>query len=101
MRSLSALLLVSAASAIDNLCVPGSDAECARYGKNMCCAHIQYNWLGDEQDFYACASKPGIEYTDGKISDPSGFTGTWYCALATQTTAAIATTLAVTSLIYF
>lgn len=34
-------------AAVDDLCTPGSDAECARYGKNMCCAHIAYNYLGD------------------------------------------------------
>jgi hypothetical protein len=57
------ILLATLASAADNLCQPGSDAECARYGKNMCCAHIKYDYLGDKQDFYACASKVGIKYT--------------------------------------
>lgn len=77
-----------AAAGSQDLCTPGSDAECARFGKYMCCAHIQYNYLGDKQDFYACASRPGIKYTGGKIADNTGFSGTWYCAFATgiQTT---------------
>lgn len=94
-------MLAAAASATDDLCSPGSDAECARYGKNMCCAHIKYDYLGDQQDFYACASKVGIEFTKGKIIDQTGFVGTWYCALATQTQAALAVTTALASLLYF
>jgi hypothetical protein len=65
----SVVLFATLASAADNLCLPGSDAECARYGQNMCCAHIKYDYLGDKQDFYACASRTGINYTKGKIID--------------------------------
>jgi hypothetical protein len=46
----------------------------------MCCARIQYTFQGDSQDFHACASKPGIEYSRGMIYDNFGFAGTWYCA---------------------
>ena len=95
------LALTGVVSAVDDLCTPGSDAECARYGKSMCCAHIQYDYLGDKQDFYACASKPGIEFTNGMIRDESGFVGSWYCAFATQTQATLLATVALASLMYF
>lgn len=63
-----------------DLCNPGSDSECIRYGSNMCCAKIQYSFKGDSQDFHACASRPGIEYTGGQIFDNLyGFDGRWYC----------------------
>ena len=70
-----------------DLCTRGSDSECARFGEQMCCAHIVYSFKGDDQDFYACASRPGIEYADGKIWDTYGFSGYWYCdgAIALQT----------------
>jgi hypothetical protein len=67
----------------------------------MCCAHIQYNYLGDQQDFYACASKTGIQYTRGVIKDQSGFVGSWYCALATSTQASILATAAIASMMLF
>ena len=62
----------------------------------MCCAHIQYTFKGDEQDFYACASRPGIEYSGGTIYDQYGFSGYWYCdsAIALQATLLAATTIA-------
>ena len=74
-------------------CEPGSDSVCARFGTNMCCAHVQYTFRGDSQDFYSCASKPGIEYSQGFIYDSFGFQGTWYCANASYlaVTAALAT----------
>ena len=65
-----------------DLCTAGSDSECARFGSNMCCAFIDYTFKGDNQKFYACASKPGIEYAGGNIYDKYGFSGTWYCAYA-------------------
>lgn len=42
----SAILIagISSVNAVENLCTAGSDAECARYGKNMCCARIQYDY---------------------------------------------------------
>ena len=72
------MALVSAGS--KDLCTPGSDSECARFGANMCCAKINYTFNGDNQDFYACASRPGIEYSNGQIVDQFGFSGNWYCA---------------------
>jgi hypothetical protein len=46
----------------------------------MCCAHIYYEFRsGDKQDFYACASREGIEWTEGRIYDDAGFSGSWYC----------------------
>ena len=65
-----------------DLCNPGSDSECVRYGSNMCCAHIIYEFRGDTQDFHACASRAGIEFTNGNIFDQYGFDGRWYCDFA-------------------
>ena len=65
-----------------DLCTAGSDSECARFGANMCCAYINYTFKGDNQQFYACASRPGIEYSGGNIYDRYGFSGNWYCAFA-------------------
>ena len=83
-RLLTTLLLSILASMVyagsKDLCTPGSDSECARFGTNMCCAKIQYTFKGDSQDFYACASRPGIEYSGGQIYDQFGFSGTWFCA---------------------
>ena len=67
-----ALIAVAQATGKDN-CEPGSDAVCSRFGNNMCCAHVQYTFQGDFQDFYSCASKPGIEFTNGQIHDQFGF----------------------------
>jgi len=68
------LLMADQVSAgAQDLCTPGSDAECTRFGNNMCCAKINYTFRGDKQDFYACASKPGIEYSSGQIYDQFGF----------------------------
>ena len=80
---LSILVAVVSAGSKD-LCTPGSDSECARFGTNMCCAKINYTFKQDTQDFYACASRPGIEYSGGQIYDQFGFSGTWYCAGALQ-----------------
>ena len=27
-----------------DLCYPGSDVECDRFGSNMCCAHMKYTY---------------------------------------------------------
>ena len=67
-----------------DLCTAGSDSECARFGVNMCCAYINYTFKGDNQEFYACASRPGIEYSGGSIYDKYGFAGNWYCAWASS-----------------
>ena len=87
-RLLSTILFAIFASFVyagsKDLCTPGSDSECARFGTNMCCARIQYTFKGDAQDFYACASRPGIEYSGGQIYDQFGFSGTWFCAGALQ-----------------
>ena len=72
-----------------DLCTQGSDSECARFGSNMCCAYIDYTFKGDNQQFYACASRPGIEYSDGNIYDKYGFSGTWRCAFAEQLQASV------------
>ena len=45
-NSLNALALlltidISLAGPYD-LCTRGSDAECTKFGNNMCCAHIEY-----------------------------------------------------------
>ena len=77
--SIAVILSVVSAGSKD-LCTAGSDSECARFGSNMCCAYINYDFKGDNQEFYACASKPGIEYSDGNIYDKYGFSGTWRCA---------------------
>ena len=77
------VLLATAVSAgSKDLCTQGSDSECARFGSNMCCAYINYTFKGDTQEFYACASRPGIEYSNGQIYDQYGFSGTWKCAFA-------------------
>ena len=66
----------------------------------MCCAHIEYTFKGDSQDFHACASRPGIEYSDGRIIDTYGFSGYWYCnnAISAQTTLLAAATVAAVSM---
>ena len=79
--ALVALIAVALAGSKD-LCTKGSDSECARFGSNMCCAYINYTFKGDNQEFYACASRPGIEYSNGQIYDRYGFQGTWHCAFA-------------------
>ena len=86
------LLAVSVQAGSKDLCTAGSDSECARFGSNMCCAYINYDFKGDNQEFYACASKPGIEYSNGNIYDKYGFSGTWKCAFAygVQTSAILA-----------
>ena len=96
-----ALLIASVSAGSKDLCTAGSDSECARFGANMCCAYINYTFKGDNQEFYACASRPGIEYTNGNIYDKYGFSGTWRCAFAeglslplTALIASIAATLA-------
>ena len=77
---IAAVLMTLVSAGSKDLCTPGSDSECARFGSNMCCAKINYTFKGDQQDFYACASRPGIEYSNGQIYDQFGFSGTWYCA---------------------
>jgi|Transcript_5674 hypothetical protein len=72
-----------------DLCTQGSDSECARFGSNMCCAYINYTFKGDQQTFYACASRPGIEYSGGQIYDKYGFSGTWRCAFAQKLQASL------------
>ena len=79
-KVLTTILVTSLASAkIQDLCRKGSDAECARYGENMCCASVSYTFKKDKQDFHACASKIGIEQTNGQIYDEFGFSGAWFC----------------------
>jgi len=65
MAASTAFLAQQVQAGAQDLCTPGSDAECTRFGANMCCASIDYTFKGDRQAFYACASKPGIEYTNG------------------------------------
>jgi hypothetical protein len=77
-----AMLIAAAMAGSKDLCTAGSDSECARFGSNMCCAYINYTFKGDNQEFYACASRPGIEYSGGSIYDKYGFTGNWRCAFA-------------------
>merc|ERR1711997_160757 len=77
------LLIACAFAGSKDLCTAGSDSECARFGSNMCCAYIDYTFQGDQQQFHACASRPGIEYSGSAIYDDYGFKGTWYCAFAT------------------
>ena len=80
---ISLLILIACVSAgSKDLCTAGSDSECARFGANMCCAYINYTFKGDKQEFYACASRPGIEFSQGTIYDKYGFAGNWYCAWA-------------------
>ena len=86
-------IIVDSAEASQDLCTKGSDAECQRFGTNMCCAHIQYEYEGDNQDFYACASRTGIEFNNGKIYE-YGFSGTWYCDYACSLQTAAATVIA-------
>ena len=81
MISLTVLIAVVSAGSKD-LCTAGSDSECDRFGSNMCCAYINYTFKGDNQEFYACASRPGIEYSGGTIYDKYGFSGSWKCAFA-------------------
>ena len=77
-----AVLFACVSAGAKDLCTAGSDSECARFGSNMCCAYIDYTFRGDNQQFYACASRPGIEYSGGNIYDKYGFQGTWKCAYA-------------------
>ena len=78
-----------ASAGSQDLCTKGSDAECSRFGSNMCCAHIQYTFKQDTQDFYACASRSGIEYSGNTIYDDNGFSGYWYCDQALVTSLSV------------
>ena len=97
---LAAMVIDSVTAGAQDLCTPGSDSECARFGEQMCCAHIEYTFKGDNQDFHACASKPGIEFTNGMIVDNYGFSGRWYCnnAISAQTTLLAAAAIAAVSM---
>ena len=53
------------ASSPYDMCSKGSDSECAKFGDNMCCAHIVYTIGQDSQDFHACTSRAAIEYSNG------------------------------------
>ena len=66
---MTSMLMTPVAAYSKNSCQAGSDAQCARYGPNMCCARVQYSFNGDEQDFHACANRPGIEMADGRVWD--------------------------------
>lgn len=97
-----AILAVTVSAGAKDLCTAGSDSECARFGSNMCCALIDYTFKGDNQKFYACASRPGIEYSNGQIYDKYGFSGTWHCAFATETqVAALALSAAIVATLSF
>ena len=97
-----AILAAMVNAGAKDLCTQGSDSECARFGSNMCCAYINYTFKGDNQEFYACASRPGIEYSQGNIYDKYGFSGTWRCAFATGTqVAAIAFSAAILATLSF
>lgn len=78
--TVSTVLAVTATAIVKDSCQPGSDTACVTFGSNMCCAHIQYYFSGEDQEFYGCASRPGIEYTKGQILDGFGYSGSWYCA---------------------
>jgi hypothetical protein len=54
---------------VKNDCTQGSDKECERYGKWICCAHVKYVFRQDSLDFYSCATLSGIEFTNGNIYD--------------------------------
>ena len=97
-----AMLVACVSAGSKDLCTAGSDSECARFGSNMCCASINYTFKGDNQEFYACASRPGIEYSNGQIYDKYGFSGTWFCAFATghQTSLALAAAASATVLAF-
>ena len=84
-----AFLIACVSAGSKDLCTAGSDSECARFGSNMCCAYVEYTFKNDQQKFYACASRPGIEYSNGQIYDKYGFSGTWYCAYAQGLTASV------------
>ena len=98
-----AILACVALAGSKDLCTKGSDSECARFGSNMCCAYINYTFKGDNQEFYACASRPGIEYSGGQIYDRVGFQGTWHCAGALEglATSFIAAAVVLASLFAF
>ena len=66
---LTSMLITPTAAYSKNSCTAGSDAQCARYGPNMCCARVQYSFNGDAQDFHACANRPGIEMAEGRVWD--------------------------------
>ena len=87
------MLSQSTQAKVQDLCTKGSDSECSRFGANMCCARIQYVFKGEFQDFHACASRVGIEWSEGKIYDGFGFDGNWNCAFALPGVQAMSTAL--------
>jgi hypothetical protein len=65
----------------------------------MCCASIKYTFKRDRQEFHACASKLGIESSNGEIYDSFGFSGTWFCNSANATMAGMGVTALIVVLI--
>ena len=62
----------------------------------MCCANINVIFRGEDLQYHGCASVSAIESVNGEIYDQSGWSGSWYCDLATNlqlTAAAAALTL--------
>ena len=87
---LLALTSAQALSSMDN-CTKGSDAECLRFGSDMCCAEIKYTFEGKRKQFYSCVSLLAIMedkwFTSGsgKITKIYGFEdGTWTCVFASS-----------------
>jgi hypothetical protein len=90
------VITCSTYAAIQDACQKGSDIECQAYGQNMCCANIKYTFrTGNQQDFYACANRIGIEYTEGRIFDDNGFSGYWYCDEALNLSIGLAASAAI------
>lgn len=94
-----ALLIASAHALVKDTCQPGSDTACTVFGIDMCCAHIQYTYQLDTQVFYGCASRNGIEYSNGNILDGFGYSGNWFCANAVSLAAPLTLTFILSSVL--
>ena len=89
---ITAALSASTQSKIQDQCKQGTDVQCVPYGLDFCCANIEYSFRGGYQSFHACASRVGIEYSNGYIYDDAGFSGYWFCDNAVHLLTIAATT---------
>lgn len=69
---------------VRDTCTQGSDEGCHRFGQDMCCAKINVIFKGQQLQYHGCASTSAIESVHGDIYDQSGWSGNWFCDLATH-----------------